>query len=104
MEAKCHAAAAALGLAGNPSYKALVASLHDEQLQQLEAILLAAKSVPVSGSANLNADANPHAALPAQAFALIPNVACLEPRGRWDILFSEAEIMFRNKKGVVQKV
>jgi len=105
MAANCHAAAAALHLAENSAYKALVSSLNETQLEQLGEVLLAAMSESATGGANSsNAQANPHAEAVDSAFAILPNVACIEPRGRWDILFSEQAIFFRNKKGVVQKV
>ena len=104
MQTQCEAAAAALGIAENPTFKSFVASLNEGQLGQLSEIFAAVKAGASSSTGNLNVPENPHAEAANNAFVTIPNVACLEPRGRWDVLFSEDSVLFRNKKGVVQKV
>ena len=101
--AQCTELAAKAGWKVQDSLATLLSTLSDEQAGQLLHILQVAASGASQAKAS-SADENPHVGLVDKAFFTLPNVACLEPRGRWDLLFTPSALLFRNKKGVVNVV
>lgn len=101
--AQCTALATSHGWQVQTPLITLLAGLSEEQAAQLLLVLQGIVAT-APGKAAATGEENPHLPLVQEAFLTLPNVACLEPRGRWDLLFTPSALLFRNKKGVVNAV
>lgn len=95
-----------------PQLHSLHDTLNPSQQAQLLGMLVQIDACKQVGAASA-ADASPHPApaadsgvqeLLASVFLEVPNVACIAPRGRWDVLFAPDAVLFRNKKGILNVV